>query len=79
MSHVIRGDNIVIQNVRTGQDVTLRHEKDGFKLMFQSECVFQSSSTHNSLKIGDFTVQLSTDKAELLVKKNENTVFRISE
>ena len=79
MSKIIRGDDIVFENIHSGQDVTLRHEGGGFDLVFQSGCVFQQRATHQSIKMGNFTIQLSQDSEELEVQKNNKTLFKFTE
>ena len=79
MSKIIRDDDIIFENIHSRQDVTLRHEGDGFDLVFQSGCVFQQRATHQSIKMGNFTIQLSQDSEKLEVRKNNNILFKITE
>lgn len=79
MSYVITGDKVILQNVHNNDHISIQHIKDGYKLEFDSECTFKFTTTHKSLKIGKFTIELSSDNEDLEVKKNGNTLMKLEE
>ena len=79
MSFVIKGDKVVFKNKHTDQNITLQHNATGYDLVFNSECVFKMTTQHKSIKLGDYTVELSNDSEDLEVKKNDRTLFKITE
>ena len=79
MSRIIKGDKIIFKNQHSDQDITLKHNATGYDLIFGSECVFQLTTEHKSLKLGDFNIELSNDSNDLVVKKNDQTLFKFTE
>ena len=79
MSRIIKGDKIIFKNQHSDKDITLAHNATGYDLIFDSECVFQLTTEHKSLKLGEFTIELSNDSAGLEVKKNDQTLFKFTD
>lgn len=79
MSYVITGDKVILQNVHNDDHISIQHIKDGYKLEFDSECTFKTTTTHKTLQIGKFTIELSNDSEDLEVKKNGSTLMILGE
>ena len=79
MSYVIKGDKVIFKNIHTDQDITLKHNSEGYDLIFNSECVFKMTARHKSLKLGQYTIELSNDSEGLEFKRNVQTLFKIQE
>ena len=79
MSYVIKGDKVIFKNVHTDQNITVKHNTSGYDLIFDSECVFKMTAQHKSIKMGQFTIELSNDSEDLEIKKNDRVLFKIQE
>jgi hypothetical protein len=79
MSYVITGDKVILQNVHNDDHITIKHLQDGYKLEFDSECTFKATTSHKTLQLGKFTIQLSNNNEELEVKKSGNTLMKLVE
>ena len=79
MSYVITGDKVILQNVHNNDHISSQHIIDGYKLEFDSECTFKFTTTHKSLQIGKFTIELSSNSENLEIKKNGNTLMKLEE
>ena len=79
MPYVITGDKVILQNVHNDDHITIKHLRDGYKLEFESECIFKATTSHKTLQIGKFTIELSNDSEDLEVKKNGSTPMKLVE
>ena len=79
MSYVITGDKVILQNVHNNDHISIQHIIDGYKLEFDSECTFKFTTTHKSLQIGKFTIELSSNSENLEIKKHGNTLMKLEE
>ena len=79
MSYIIKGDSIVFKNHHNNQDITLVHSDSGYDLIFGTTVVFSATSTHQTVRLGDFDLTLSDDKDSLVVKKDGLVKFKISD
>lgn len=79
MSRIIKGDKVIFKNQYTDKDIILKHDVSGYQLVFDSEIVFKLTSQHKSLKLGSYNIELSNDSEDLVVKKNDQILFKFME
>ena len=79
MSYTIKGNEVIFKNLHFNDNIRLRHAEDGYKLIFNSDVVFNKSVTHQSYTLGKFTIELANSGEELAIKKNGQILFKVAE
>ena len=79
MSRIIKADTVIFKNQHTDKDIVLKHNTSGYELIFESECIFRHTTEHKSLKLGNYNIELSNDSEDLVVKKNDQILFKFME
>ena len=75
MSYLIQADTVVFKNPYQDQNITLKHDADGYNFIFSSDVEFRGDATHTAVKFGDYLITKENDK--LTFKKGNNILMTL--
>jgi len=75
MSYLIQADTVVFKNPYQDQNITLKHDVDGYNFIFGSDVEFRGDATHTAVKFGDYLITKENDK--LTFKKGNNILMTL--
>jgi hypothetical protein len=79
MSYSIRGNEVVFRNTSSANpsDIKLKNENANNKLVFNSEVIFNQDISNTTITLGQYQIALSNQ--DLVVRKNGNITFKLSQ
>jgi hypothetical protein len=79
MSCSIRGNEIVFRNTNSANpsDIKLKHENANNQLVFNSEVIFNQDISTSTITLGQY--QIAFNNGEMIIKKNGNITFKLSQ
>tara|TARA_Y100001938_G_C8075778_1_gene425968 strand:+ start:1379 stop:1618 length:240 start_codon:yes stop_codon:yes gene_type:complete len=75
MSYLIQADTVVFKNPYQDQDITLKHDVNGYSFVFGSDVEFRGDATHTAVKFGDYIITKDDDK--LTFKRGNNILMTL--
>ena len=75
MSYLIQADTVVFKNPYQDQDITLKHDVNGYSFIFGSDVEFRGDAKHTAVKFGDYLITKDDDK--LTFKRGNNTLMTL--
>lgn len=79
MSYSIRGNEVVFRNTNSANpsDIKLKHENANNQLVFNSEVIFNQDISNTTITLGQY--QIALNNGEMIIKKNGNITFKLSQ
>ena len=75
MSYLIQADTVVFKNPYQDQNITLKHNVDGYSFIFGSDVEFRGDASHTAVKFGDYLITKENEK--LTFKKGNNSLMTL--
>ncbi len=76
--YVIKADEVDFKNPYSNKDIILKHEEEGFALIFDSKVKFRYNTQHSKVSIGTFDIQLGNSGESLEIHKKGQKLFSLS-
>ena len=75
MSYLIQADTVVFKNPYQDQNITLKHDVDGYNFIFGSDVEFRGDASHTAVKFGDYSI--TKENGKLTFKKDNNILMTL--
>jgi len=75
MSYLIQADEVVFKNPYQDKNIVLKHNTEGYSIVFNSDIEVRGDASHTSVKFGDYLITREDDK--MVFKRGENTLMTL--